>query len=144
MEQMDPLLLLHYAAFGITGKQALDSANTETLTDFRTDKHELELDYLLDYSNLSFDIIASFDLSLYAVMLDTTISGSSKQESNEGSFLFKLMAKSFSKRYESWDDPEVPKFHYGSQYSSTGIVLFYLLCLPPFIENKKLQGGHLG
>ncbi|KAL1329696.1 hypothetical protein HN51_046871 [Arachis hypogaea] len=148
-------------------------------------------------------------------MLDTTISGSSKQESNEGSRLFKIMAKSFSKRwqngeisnfqylmhlntlagrgysdltqypvfpwvladyesenldlsnpstfrrldkpmgcqtpegeeefrkrYESWDDPEVPKFHYGSHYSSAGIVLFYLLRLPPFsAENQKLQGG---
>ncbi|XP_058770921.1 protein SPIRRIG-like isoform X2 [Vicia villosa] len=148
-------------------------------------------------------------------MLDTTISGSSKQESNEGSRLFKVMAKSFSKRwqsgeisnfqylmhlntlagrgysdltqypvfpwvladyesenldlsdpktfrrldkpmgcqtpegeeefkkrYDSWDDPEVPKFHYGSHYSSAGIVLFYLLRLPPFSsENQKLQGG---
>ncbi|KAK6940766.1 BEACH domain [Dillenia turbinata] len=148
-------------------------------------------------------------------MLDTTISGSTKQESNEGSRLFKIMAKSFSKRwqngeisnfqylmhlntlagrgysdltqypvfpwvladyesetldltdpktfrkldkpmgcqipegeeefrkrYESWDDPEVPKFHYGSHYSSAGIVLFYLLRLPPFsLENQKLQGG---
>ncbi|KAK7270292.1 hypothetical protein RIF29_23324 [Crotalaria pallida] len=148
-------------------------------------------------------------------MLDTTISGSLKQESNEGSRLFKIMAKSFSKRwqngeisnfqylmhlntlagrgysdltqypvfpwvladyesenldfsdpktfrrldkpmgcqtpegedefrkrYDSWDDPEVPKFHYGSHYSSAGIVLFYLLRLPPFsLENQKLQGG---
>uniref|UniRef100_A0A0D3DZ67 BEACH-type PH domain-containing protein n=1 Tax=Brassica oleracea var. oleracea TaxID=109376 RepID=A0A0D3DZ67_BRAOL len=148
-------------------------------------------------------------------MLDTTISGSAKQESNEGSRLFRLMANSFSKRwqngeisnfhylmhlntlagrgysdltqypvfpwvladydsesldlsdpktfrklhkpmgcqtpegeeefrkrYESWDDPEVPKFHYGSHYSSAGIVLFYLIRLPPFsAENQKLQGG---
>ncbi|CAN8311060.1 unnamed protein product [Cochlearia groenlandica] len=148
-------------------------------------------------------------------MLDTTISGSAKKESNEGSRLFKLMAKSFSKRwqngeisnfhylmhlntlagrgysdltqypvfpwvladyvsesldlsdpktfrklhkpmgcqtsegeeefrkrYESWDDPEVPKFHYGSHYSSAGSVLFYLIRLPPFsAENQKLQGG---
>jgi WD repeat and FYVE domain-containing protein 3 len=45
-------------------------------------------------------------------------------------------------RYESWDDPDVPKFHYGSHYSSAGIVLFYLLRLPPFSgENQKLQGG---
>ncbi|KAJ6967029.1 hypothetical protein NC652_004553 [Populus alba x Populus x berolinensis] len=48
----------------------------------------------------------------------------------------------FRKRYETWDDPEVPKFHYGSHYSSAGIVLFYLLRLPPFsVENQKLQGG---
>ncbi|KAL4341446.1 hypothetical protein GQ457_08G021180 [Hibiscus cannabinus] len=148
-------------------------------------------------------------------LLDTTISGSTKQENSEGGRLFKLTAKSFSKRwqngeisnfqylmhlntlagrgysdltqypvfpwvladyetenldlsdpktfrklekpmgcqtpegeeefktrYESWDDPEVPKFHYGSHYSSAGIVLFYLLRLPPFsAENQKLQGG---
>ncbi|XP_051143431.1 protein SPIRRIG-like [Andrographis paniculata] len=48
----------------------------------------------------------------------------------------------FRRRYESWDDPEIPKFHYGSHYSSAGIVLFYLLRLPPFSsENQKLQGG---
>ncbi|KAJ4952298.1 hypothetical protein NE237_029130 [Protea cynaroides] len=148
-------------------------------------------------------------------MLDTTISGLSKQEGNEGSRIFNIMAKSFSKRwqngeisnfqylmhlntlagrgysdltqypvfpwvladyesetldlsdpntyrklnkpmgcqtderedefkkrYESWDDPDVPKFHYGSHYSSAGIVLFYLIRLPPFsAENQKLQGG---
>ncbi|GMI73991.1 SPIRRIG, Beach-Domain Homolog A1 [Hibiscus trionum] len=148
-------------------------------------------------------------------MLDTTISGSTKQESNEGSGFFKTVANSFSrrwqngeitnfqylmhlntlagrgysdltqypvfpwvladyeseeldlsdpkyfrkldkpmgcqtlegeqefkKRYEGWDDPEVPKFHYGSHYSSAGIVLYYLLRLPPFsAENQKLQGG---
>ncbi|KAH1108454.1 hypothetical protein J1N35_012222 [Gossypium stocksii] len=148
-------------------------------------------------------------------MLDTTISGSTKQESNEGSVIFKIMANSFSKRwqngeitnfqylmhlntlagrgysdltqypvfpwvladyesenldlsdpktfrkldkpmgcqtpegeqefkkrYEGWDDPEVPKFHYGSHYSSAGIVLYFLIRLPPFsAENQKLQGG---
>lgn len=48
----------------------------------------------------------------------------------------------FKNRYELWDDPEVPKFHYGSHYSSAGIVLFYLLRLPPFsTENQRLQGG---
>ncbi|THU58637.1 hypothetical protein C4D60_Mb03t16470 [Musa balbisiana] len=48
----------------------------------------------------------------------------------------------FRKRYETWDDPDVPKFHYGSHYSSAGIVLFYLIRLPPFsTENQKLQGG---
>ncbi|RVW54754.1 Protein SPIRRIG [Vitis vinifera] len=160
-------------------------------------------------------MIVNFIKFIDANRLDTTISGSMKQESNEGSRLFKIMAKSFSKRwqngeisnfqylmhlntlagrgysdltqypvfpwvladyesenldlsdpkafrklekpmgcqtlegeeefkkrYESWDDPEVPKFHYGSHYSSAGIVLFYLLRLPPFsAENQKLQGG---
>lgn len=41
--------------------------------------------------------------------LDTTISGTLKQESNEGSRLFKIMAKSFSKR---WQIGEISNFQY--------------------------------
>eukprot|EP00850_Spirogloea_muscicola_P018850 SM000177S03183 [mRNA] locus=s177:89339:105711:+ [translate_table: standard] len=49
----------------------------------------------------------------------------------------------FRRRYSSWDDPEIPKFHYGSHYSSAGIVLYYLVRLPPFSrQNMQLQGGH--
>lgn len=43
------------------------------------------------------------------VRLDTTISGSTKQESNEGSRLFKVTAKSFSKR---WQSGEISNFQY--------------------------------
>jgi hypothetical protein len=46
---------------------------------------------------------------LHCIRLDTTISGSSKQESNEGSRLFKVMAKSFSKR---WQSGEISNFQY--------------------------------
>jgi hypothetical protein len=41
--------------------------------------------------------------------LDTTISASSKQDSGEGSRLFKIMAKSFSKR---WQSGEISNFQY--------------------------------
>lgn len=41
--------------------------------------------------------------------LDTTISGSTKQESNEGSRLFKIMAKPFSRR---WQNGEISNFQY--------------------------------
>ena len=45
-------------------------------------------------------------------------------------------------RYDAFDDPEIPKFHYGSHYSSAGIVLFYLLRLEPFTTlAHQLQGG---
>jgi hypothetical protein len=44
--------------------------------------------------------------------------------------------------YHGFDDPEIPKFHYGSHYSSAGIVLFYLLRLEPFTTlSHQLQGG---
>lgn len=48
----------------------------------------------------------------------------------------------FVDRYESFDDPIIPKFHYGSHYSSAGIVLFYLIRMEPFTTLfLKLQGG---
>ena len=48
----------------------------------------------------------------------------------------------FKERYDAFDDPEIPKFHYGSHYSSAGIVLFYLLRLEPFTTlSHQLQGG---
>ncbi|KAJ7550147.1 hypothetical protein O6H91_07G085500 [Diphasiastrum complanatum] len=48
----------------------------------------------------------------------------------------------FRKRYDNWDDPQIPRFHYGSHYSSAEIVLFYLIRMPPFSSgNVKLHGG---
>lgn len=74
--------------------------------------------------------VAHSDLILYLCNIATPL------------FFFKYDFLIFYFRYESWEDPEVPKFHYGSHYSSAGIVLFYLLRLPPFsAENQKLQGG---
>ncbi|KAJ8613795.1 hypothetical protein CTAYLR_004894 [Chrysophaeum taylorii] len=47
------------------------------------------------------------------------------------------------KRYESFLDPHVPRFHYGSHYStSAGVVMHYLLRLAPFASlHCDLQGG---
>lgn len=33
--------------------------------------------------------------------------------------------KKFEERYSSFEDPVIPKFHYGSHYSSAGTVGFY-------------------
>ena len=38
----------------------------------------------------------------------------------------------FQERYSSFDDPIIPKFHYGSHYSSAGTVGFPLFCLWEF------------
>jgi hypothetical protein len=47
----------------------------------------------------------------------------------------------FLARYENLDD-DVPRFHYGSHYSSSGTVLHFLLRLEPFTQHfLKLQGG---
>ncbi len=53
-------------------------------------------------------------------------------------------ALKFRDRYENWEDPMgvVPKFHYGTHYSSAGIVLYYLLRVEPFTRMAlQLQGG---
>lgn len=45
-------------------------------------------------------------------------------------------------RYECFMDPVIPKFHYGSHYSSVGTVVYYLLRLEPYTEyNIGMQGG---
>ncbi|XP_028224150.1 BEACH domain-containing protein C2-like [Glycine soja] len=48
----------------------------------------------------------------------------------------------FQERYTSFDDPVIPKFHYGSHYSSAGTVLYYLVRVEPFTTLAiKLHGG---
>ncbi|KAL8119165.1 BEACH domain-containing protein C2-like [Apium graveolens] len=50
--------------------------------------------------------------------------------------------KKFQERYSSFDDPVIPKFHYGSHYSSAGTVLYYLTRVEPFTTLAiQLQGG---
>lgn len=48
----------------------------------------------------------------------------------------------FEERYCNFCDPDIPRFYYGSHYSSMGSVLFYLLRLEPFTTfHRNLQGG---
>jgi WD40 repeat protein len=48
----------------------------------------------------------------------------------------------FIERYEMFDGDGIPKFHYGSHYSSAGVVLHYLLRLEPFTSLAiALQSG---
>lgn len=48
----------------------------------------------------------------------------------------------FLERYSNFDDPVIPKFHYGSHYSSAGTVLYYLTRVEPFTTlSIQLQGG---
>ncbi|KAM7260927.1 hypothetical protein ACFE04_026402 [Oxalis oulophora] len=53
------------------------------------------------------------------------------------------MLKKYQERYSSFDDPVIPKFHYGSHYSSAGtVVLYYLVRVEPFTTlSIQLQGG---
>nr|GMD65017.1 BEACH domain-containing protein C2 [Ipomoea batatas] len=48
----------------------------------------------------------------------------------------------FQERYSSFDDPVIPKFHYGSHYSTAGSVMYYLVRVEPFTTlSIQLQGG---
>ncbi|KAL9263082.1 BEACH domain-containing protein [Drosera capensis] len=50
--------------------------------------------------------------------------------------------KKFQERYSSFNDPVIPKFHYGSHYSTAGTVLYYLARVEPFTTlSIQLQGG---
>ena len=50
--------------------------------------------------------------------------------------------ESFLDRYNHFDDPVIPKFLYGSHYSSAGTVLYYLVRMEPFTTHSiTLQGG---
>ncbi|RHZ31444.1 hypothetical protein DYB26_001542 [Aphanomyces astaci] len=48
----------------------------------------------------------------------------------------------FKDRYAAFDDPDIPKFMYGSHYSHVGAVLYYLVRLEPFTSlARRVQGG---
>jgi hypothetical protein len=50
--------------------------------------------------------------------------------------------KEIKDRYCSFDDETVPKFMYGSHYSSAGVVMQYLIRQEPFTSlGLNLQGG---
>ena len=50
--------------------------------------------------------------------------------------------RQFLERYELFDGGGIPKFHYGSHYSSAGVVLHYLIRMEPFTSLAiSLQGG---
>ena len=50
----------------------------------------------------------------------------------------------FRARYDNWESDQIPKYMYGSHYSTAvGTVLFYLLRLQPFAElHCRYQSGH--
>ena len=48
----------------------------------------------------------------------------------------------FVERFESFDDPVIPKFHYGSHYSNLATVLYFLVRQEPYTSYfLTLQGG---
>ncbi|XP_047655638.1 lipopolysaccharide-responsive and beige-like anchor protein isoform X1 [Phacochoerus africanus] len=74
--------------------------------------------------------------------LDLTLPSNFRDLSKPIGALNPKRAAFFAERYESWEDDQVPKFHYGTHYSTASFVLAWLLRVEPFTTYfLNLQGG---
>uniref|UniRef100_A0A8C9YV78 Neurobeachin n=1 Tax=Sander lucioperca TaxID=283035 RepID=A0A8C9YV78_SANLU len=74
--------------------------------------------------------------------LDLTLPSNFRDLSKPIGALNPKRAAFFSDRYESWDDDQVPKFHYGTHYSTSSFTMMWLLRIEPFTTFfLNFQGG---
>ncbi|XP_073498622.1 lipopolysaccharide-responsive and beige-like anchor protein isoform X3 [Phyllobates terribilis] len=74
--------------------------------------------------------------------LDLTLPSNFRDLSKPIGALNPKRAAYFTERYESWEDEQVPKFHYGTHYSTASFVLSWLLRIEPFTTFfLNFQGG---
>ncbi|XP_067897231.1 lipopolysaccharide-responsive and beige-like anchor protein [Heterodontus francisci] len=74
--------------------------------------------------------------------LDLTLPSNFRDLSKPIGALNPKRAAFFSERYESWEDDQVPAFHYGTHYSTSSFTLAWLLRIEPFTTFfLNLQGG---
>uniref|UniRef100_A0A8B9FRU1 Lipopolysaccharide-responsive and beige-like anchor protein n=1 Tax=Amazona collaria TaxID=241587 RepID=A0A8B9FRU1_9PSIT len=74
--------------------------------------------------------------------LDLTLPSNFRDLSKPIGALNPKRAAFFAERYESWEDEQVPKFHYGTHYSTASFALTWLLRIEPFTTLfLNLQGG---
>ncbi|XP_057698664.1 lipopolysaccharide-responsive and beige-like anchor protein isoform X2 [Corythoichthys intestinalis] len=74
--------------------------------------------------------------------LDLTLPSNFRDLSKPIGALNPKRAAFFSERFESWDDEQVPKFHYGTHYSTSSFTLMWLLRMEPFTTFfLNFQGG---
>uniref|UniRef100_A0A3Q2ZQD9 LPS-responsive vesicle trafficking, beach and anchor containing n=1 Tax=Kryptolebias marmoratus TaxID=37003 RepID=A0A3Q2ZQD9_KRYMA len=83
-------------------------------------------------------VITNYD----AAELDLTLPSNFRDLSKPIGALNPKRAAFFSDRYESWEDDQVPKFHYGTHYSTSSFTLMWLLRIEPFTTFfLNFQGG---
>ncbi|KAM4585354.1 lipopolysaccharide-responsive and beige-like anchor protein isoform 3-T3 [Odontesthes bonariensis] len=83
-------------------------------------------------------VITNYDSS----ELDLTLPSNFRDLSKPIGALNPKRAAFFSDRYESWEDDQVPKFHYGTHYSTSSFTLMWLLRIEPFTTFfLNFQGG---
>nr|XP_014344056.1 PREDICTED: lipopolysaccharide-responsive and beige-like anchor protein isoform X1 [Latimeria chalumnae] len=74
--------------------------------------------------------------------LDLTLPSNFRDLSKPIGALNPKRAAFFSERYDTWEDDQVPKFHYGTHYSTSSFTLMWLLRIEPFTTFfLNLQGG---
>ncbi|XP_044046004.1 lipopolysaccharide-responsive and beige-like anchor protein isoform X3 [Siniperca chuatsi] len=74
--------------------------------------------------------------------LDLTLPSNFRDLSKPIGALNPKRAAFFSDRYESWEDEQVPKFHYGTHYSTSSFTMMWLLRIEPFTTFfLNFQGG---
>ncbi|XP_048382932.1 lipopolysaccharide-responsive and beige-like anchor protein isoform X2 [Stegostoma tigrinum] len=74
--------------------------------------------------------------------LDLTLPSNFRDLSKPIGALNPKRAAFFSERHESWEDDQVPPFHYGTHYSTSSFTLAWLLRIEPFTTFfLNLQGG---
>uniref|UniRef100_A0A3Q1GP96 Neurobeachin n=1 Tax=Acanthochromis polyacanthus TaxID=80966 RepID=A0A3Q1GP96_9TELE len=83
-------------------------------------------------------VITNYD----SAELDLTLPSNFRDLSKPIGALNPKRAAFFSDRYESWEDDQVPKFHYGTHYSTSSFTLMWLLRIEPFTTLfLNFQGG---
>ncbi|KAJ3425726.1 beige/beach-related [Anaeramoeba flamelloides] len=108
-------------------------------------------DYLLKLNNLSgrtFNDITQYPVFPWILQdytsetLDLNDTNTYRDLSKPMGALSKERFNSFSVNYNNWTDKKIPAFHYGSHYSSSAIVLHYLVRIEPFTSHYvQLHGG---
>ncbi|XP_031416111.1 lipopolysaccharide-responsive and beige-like anchor protein isoform X3 [Clupea harengus] len=74
--------------------------------------------------------------------LDLTLPSNFRDLSKPIGALNPKRAAFFSDRYESWEDEQIPKFHYGTHYSTSSFTQMWLLRIEPFTTFfLNFQGG---
>ncbi|KAA0722345.1 Lipopolysaccharide-responsive and beige-like anchor protein [Triplophysa tibetana] len=74
--------------------------------------------------------------------LDLTLPSNYRDLSKPIGALNPKRAAFFSERFETWEDDQVPKFHYGTHYSTSSFTQMWLLRMEPFTTFfLNFQGG---
>jgi WD40 repeat protein len=134
------------------GRAAMSSTNLSSTTKAWQNRQISNYEYLMalnTYAGRSFNDLTQYPVFPWVVrdyespVLDLNDTETFRDLSKPMGALNPDRLQEFWERYNSFDDPVIPKFLYGSHYSTcAGVVLFFLVRMQPFAQlHKKMQGG---